>query len=208
MYWYENADDAEPMKREYFWETNVPATLVDKVKPVASEQDLERPVKKPHIIGPHGKDYSKWHLVVTSYYQEGKNARHYELSLEDENGNPVELSEELAIYLPYPNGFNYGDEETTFALRHYSSDLYSENNPNLHGRQVMVIPTEYGLKFVTSTFSPFIVSWETEEPEAVVPDEPSVPQTGDDTQLGLLFVLMAASALLGTALLRRKTAHK
>lgn len=205
VYWYENADDELPMKREFFWETTEPFTAVEKVKPVVSESNLDRPVQKPHIVGPKDKDCSKWDLAITSYYQEGTNARHYELELRDENGKPVDLSEDVTIYLPFPDGYSYGDEKTSFELRHYTSLLYSESRPNLNGRPVTVTPTEYGLMFTTRSFSPFIVSWEKEEP---VPEAPAAPKTGDNTQLELLFLLMMASGLMAAAMLRRKAAHK
>ncbi|MBQ7867283.1 MAG: hypothetical protein IJ354_03965 [Clostridia bacterium] len=196
IYWYENPDDEEPMYREYLWETTTPFVAVDYYRPTASESNLPKPVTRPHIIAPDGMDLKKVNLVVTTYHQEGDNAQHYELRMEDDNGNPVELAEGVTIYLPYPEGC---DVNSFCTLRHYSSDLYSVHSPKLNGVPVIVTATEYGLKFETQTFSPFILSWEDEEEEAA-----AVPQTGDASHPGMMTVLLMLSAVVWLTLARRK----
>ncbi|MBR3873482.1 MAG: hypothetical protein IKJ26_04840 [Clostridia bacterium] len=195
IYWYENKGDTEPMHIEYLWETTTPFVAVKYYRPTRSEADLKGPVDRPYIIGPEGVDYHKWNLVVTTYYQEAENAQHFELRLEDDDGNPVKLEEGVTIYLPYPNGY---DENNFFTLRHYSSDLYSESNPKLNGVSIGVTPTEYGLKFETQTFSPFILAWESNK------QAPAVPKTGDEFYPGVMAVLLVLSAAVCCMFARRK----
>ena len=206
IYWYKTPDASDAPHREYIWRTHtggLQTTYVAPVKELDDFHDHPQFGQQPIFKGPPGQEHiwGEWQLMVTTYYQAGTNARHYELALLDKDGVPIQPKWKVFIYLPYPEGVTY---ETVsgkqFELRHYESNFYSGDVDNPTGEVIPVIPTEYGLMYETDSFSPFIVSWEDEAPAVPAPPA-NIPQTGDNTPVMLLAVLMILAAAL---LLRKK----
>ncbi|MBE6892702.1 MAG: hypothetical protein E7482_01660 [Ruminococcaceae bacterium] len=129
---------------------------------------------------PLGKD---WKLTTSNYPQvKGEGVNAYYFQLEGDENTP---SGEKVIYLPY----SYVDADLTydialekgmsFKVHHYNDDHISIEEP-IDGEA-----TPYGIRFVVSSFSPFVIEWEEqeiteEEPDAVI--DVVVPGADPDEQ--------------------------
>ena len=175
--WYSDTKGKDLLCRDFMWETIKPGKSTKLYDLYESEAALEnKPVKIPCVIGPSLQQAwrGNWQLLVTTYYQEGINARHYEFHLVDKNGTPVILpaGETVTVYLPFPQEMAGAmPYDMAFDLRHYSAKLYDTKDPDLDGVPMEIEVTEYGLRLQTDRFSPFVVSWE-EKPASplVLPD--------------------------------------
>lgn len=211
FYWYESEEAAKENKPFAIWwfaERSAPfvKTIVNPLQ--KTESGLSSGYDGAVAVGDEGLS-----LVTEYYLQEGENAQHYELHLVDANGNAVSPDRDMVIYLPYPEGCAY-DDGTTYTLRHYAAGGVSEHVTTL-------TPTEIGLRFEISSFSPFVLTWsgtsapnETPVPadtpapaETPVPDVSQLPRTGDSTPVGwLIGTLALAAACLWLLLSRRRRA--
>lgn len=93
------------------------------------------------------------------------------LDLVDANNGNVWLksSEPVTVYWPYPAGT---DKNTSFSLVHFQGLNREMSNGEISDRidsaakdVVQVENTEYGIKFTTSSFSPFVLLWDASQPE-------------------------------------------
>lgn len=151
MYWYDSVESAmnnpgKPMLIEFVCDTNDVLCQEKRIPLKDSEDAIKEPVKEITAIG----DYD-WNLVVRRYPQKGKNAFHWDLSLENETGVYQPLQENMVFYVPYPKGHD-NHTEYTYELRHYDDNYESFT-------LVDVERTEYGLRFEVSSLSPFVLSW-------------------------------------------------
>lgn len=162
------------------------------------EADIHGQLTQPTFVNFVAKP---WKLQSKYAVQCGNRAYQVELTMLDENDNPVQFEEngKQVFYLPYPEGMSY-ESGATWTLRHYLDDNYTEYE------LLNVTATEYGLRFETDSLSPFVLLWDTPV-EAAVSNTANLPKTGDNTPLALyatLLVLTAAAAVL----LRRKIARR
>lgn len=123
-------------------------------KSYASEADIPDGLTDPCIVDPYQRGYQ---LRVRYYLQGGKNARHFELSVVDTNGNPIKLKkgEGVYVYLPYT-----ASSDKKHWVHHFGNDLYTSSNPKYD--LVEVTNTSKGLRFYAESFSPFVLNWEAE----------------------------------------------
>lgn len=202
FYWYDSEEAAKENKPFAIWwfaDRSAPF-ITSFVNPLQkTESGLSSGYDGAVAIGDEG-----WSLVTEYYLQEGENAQHYELHLVDENGNTVSPERDMVVYLPYPEGCSY-DDGTTYALRHYDAYGVSE-------RVATLTPTEIGLRFEISSFSPFVLTWsgspaqgETPVPaNTPVPDVSRLPRTGDSTPIGWIVGMLALSAAILCLMLTRR----
>ncbi len=134
------------------------------------------------------------------------------LDLVDVNNGNVWLtaSEPVTVYWPYPEGT---DEGTEFHLVHFSGLDRTMANGDIQGaieasaaEYVAVENTEYGIRFTTEGFSPFVLIWDAGAEAGPQPEPPMKPtgnkndgglaKTGDDTS----FAAAACAAAAGVAL--------
>lgn len=193
IYWYDSAaEDAQPIQIEYLIETQEEFCVIERTDCVADESMITAPVENITAIGEECAAMN-WNLVIRHDLQNGVNAVHYDLSLEDENGEyQMPTGEKMVFYIPYPEGtgMNTGHE---FQLLHFNGSYsYSEN--------VAVSLTPYGVRFEVTSLSPFTLSWG----DAFTGGNASqLPPTGDNTPIALYAILML-SAVIGLMITRRK----
>ena len=134
-------------------------------------------------------------LVVTQYPQSGEDALYYELHLEDERGQVIEPSRQAVLYLPYPQGHAYGQQEWAYQLLHYDVDFQRSVT-------IPLVQTPKGLRCETASFSPFVLGWaKAPAPTQTVQPAPSAPpvmppKTGDPSE-PFLWMMVLALGLLG-----------
>lgn len=114
-------------------------------------------------------------------FQNLESQAHY-LDLVDANNGNVWLtsSKPVTVYWPYPDGTN---ADTTFYLVHFDGvdrDMSIDNiqnEINASTLEVMDLTTdEYGIRFETDSFSPYVLLWEDD-----VPDEPGEGGSNEET---------------------------
>lgn len=199
-----NYEEGNP-EYQYLYLTTEPFTAAQRAYAVSSITLLPRPVTHPTVVME-----GDLRLLVTYYVTESDSAWHVELTLVDQQGNPVKPDGLVQVYLPFPEGHQPGDRYT---LHHYTNGLYDESALNTY-TALDIQETEYGLMFETDSFSPFIYSRVSEDtpdtPDTpVTPDAPAArpPQTGDGAPLTLWLSLVQLSAAAALLLWRsRKTA--
>lgn len=208
----------------YFWRTTENFVVEQFEQKAIQKKDLGKtPVTEPTLVVPNGKPFEDCSLLFVSYYTEGANEWHYDLTMVDKNGEelqPGNKGSNVWIYLPFPEGHQSGQK---YKLHHYLKGLYDESNLGAL-EELPVEETANGLMFETSSFSPFVLS-RTEEappeptPEPTptvapaatdVPTQPPVqqlpPKAGDATPISWLATLMLLAAA-GLLLMRRKAAR-
>lgn len=118
----------------------------------------------------------------------------YSIRLVDQNGNEIQSPEGGTICFPYPKGITIKNaNQYEFFINHYTSgntELFSTTEGTIELK-------EAGLCIRVSSFSPFEITWE-ERPEIVL------PQTGDDSHIGLWLALLTLSGIV-ILTLKRKT---
>ncbi len=201
IYWYNK--QGVIVAREYLWQTTEAGPA-----PIDSAGVKNDPASIPdRITWPHatGAGMDNWELQNTYYVQDGQNARHYELTLTDENGIKQQPSGPVEIYLPYPEGESYETSANVkYTVSHYTEQMYDADHPDVSGDDMIVEPTEKGIKVTAYSLSPFVVAWEdTNTPPAPVP-APDVPKTGDNSPSASLLLALMLASLAGMMALRRK----
>ncbi len=132
------------------------------------------------------------------------------------NGNTwLTASEPTTVYWPYPAGT---DESTEFHLVHFegldremaTGDISSAID-SANVQYVDVKNTEYGIRFQSDGFSPFVLIWDAGEdagpqPEPTTkPDGSGLPQTGDPAMLSAVIAYGGAvAATAGYLAMKRK----
>lgn len=207
----------------YFWRTTESFTVAEAVKPVIQKKDVDKlgQVTEPTLVVPNGKPFEDCQLVFDAYYTDSTSQWHYELTMVDGDGKPIQPGNHgsnVWVYLPFPEGHQSGQK---YKLNHYLKGLYNESDLNAQ-EELVVEETLYGLMFETDSFSPFIlsrVSGDANPPAANLPTGnapagdaalPTVqtqpPKAGDSTPIGWLAALMLLS-LAGVEMLRRRAAR-
>ena len=173
------------------------AALSFKEKALDNEGELtvDFPAPRAVIKGNWGNHHGKVFLQAKRM-PSSPNSYYYQLQLEAEDGTvlPIPAGEKCDVYLPYPDGYNRQTaQHLTLTIGHYNSqmqlveDVFSVKKGNLE-------LTPFGMRLRVSSFSPYVVSWESAptQEETVVP-----PQTGDVFPLAL--VSLCALLALGAA---------
>ena len=105
------------------------------------------------------------------------NTHHYELCLVNDSNAKVEFSGSGVVYVPYPDDYdetNCANLEIT--ISHYHSDgsrIKEVFSTAATDEALKITPTKHGLRFIVTSLSPFVVSWE----EAAEPGIQQAPQT-------------------------------
>lgn len=167
IYWYRDeaaaiSDPEHLLKIEYVVNTADTICVTTRTEIVEDESAItSKPVDKVTCVSPdhHGKD---WHLVIRRHPQRGDKACHWELYLENECGDYQPLEKDTVFYMPYPHGHKHDEtrgcavdsdgNKAVYEIYHYNAD-YDECEP------VTAEPTLYGIKFVVSSLSPFVLDW-------------------------------------------------
>lgn len=179
------------------------------------KKDLDKlptPVTEPVLVAPNGKPFEDCQLKLQAYFTSGEGEWHYNLTMLDKDGNPLQPGNHgsnVWVYLPFPEGHQSGQR---YKLNHYVNGLYDQSNLNAQ-EEITVQETLYGLMFETDSFSPFILSKaEGAAPSSTNPpaagQQPDVPvqqppKAGDDMPL-LWLAALAAVSLAGLMILRRR----
>jgi len=112
-------------------------------------------------------------LVIETFAQDfgtatNKGAEYVQLSLEDENGNPIQPGEGgETVRIAYPDGTTKDDD---FTLEHYKDESHTDLEV------INVTKHDDYIEFTTKSFSPFMLSWE----KAAADDGTGDDNTGDD----------------------------
>ena len=176
--WYSDTLGNDLLPAEYYYLSIDEFVHIATTDAFTSESQIPGNITEPVIVG-----HPNWKLVIEHYPQVGDNARHYELYVVDENGTRVTSLGNVIIYLPYPPGYSFRSL-AAYALKHYDLGFSQYTN-------VKIEPTAKGLRFTTSSLSPFVVSWGARGPVS------SVPKTGDFFPVEML--IAAIVLLLSTA---------
>lgn len=156
IFWYASEEEANtnngknPMRKEYVSDTMGALCVTNRVPVIESESDITEPVEEVTCVGKEA--YEKgWRLVIRRYPYKGKEAFHYELTLENEYGAYQPLKQNMVFYMPYPKDY-FSHPEYTFSLRHYAEDYSTFELVNVR-------ETDYGVRFEISSLSPFVLGW-------------------------------------------------
>lgn len=163
----------------YFWRTTESFVVAETEKPVIQKKDLDKmgQVTEPTLVVPNGKPFEDCKLLFSAYYTESASEWHYELTMVDSDGNPIQPGNHgsnVWVYLPFPEGHQSGQK---YKLNHYLKGLYTGSDLSAQ-EELAVEETLYGLMFETDSFSPFILSKSEDAPEETPPPdatEPPVP---------------------------------
>ena len=214
-------EDGPALNPTYFWRTTENFVIKQFESKAIQKKDLgNAPVTEPTVVVPNGKPFEGASLLFISYYTEGTNAWHYDLSMVDKDGEelkPGNHGSNVWIYLPFPEGHQSGQK---YKLHHYLDGLYNKSDLGAM-EEIPVEETANGLLFETSSFSPFVLSRTGEAapettPEVTptvapaatdAPTQPPVqklpPKAGDATPIGMLAALMLLAAA-GMLVIRRR----
>lgn len=172
--WYNEND--EIIQRDYFYVVNEDFA-VTKVTESVTENELKEngAVAAPTPLVQAGQ--ASWKLTTSQHAQEKSyNAVNaYYFQLEGDENTP---EGDKVIYLPYSfieEGFTYEkalEKKLEPKIHHYTED----HEELVEGKPLDGELTEYGIRFVVSSFSPFVLEWEeqeeTEEKPSVRPIRP------------------------------------
>ena len=187
FFWY----DADGDLTSLYWAlitTSDVGTFV--TRPFHREADIRDRVEQPCFVDDRHDD---WQLQSHYNPQSGNNAYQVELTLLDDSGLDVQPNGSTVFYLPYPDGMSY-QNGATWTLRHYLDDGYETYET------IQVTSTEYGLRFESSSLSPFVLLWD----GGTEPQPAAAPKTGDSSPLALYAALTALSAALMVLLAARR----
>ncbi|MGN0629321.1 MAG: hypothetical protein ACI4IW_06805 [Oscillospiraceae bacterium] len=160
IYWYREGSK-EPDLCEYIYAKCDPL-IVEETTDAVSENELNGAVEAPTPIG------SGWRLTTNHFPQEKQydDVNAYYFQLEGDENTP---DEEKVIYLPY----SFIDENLTYEqavemglqvkIHHYNED----HTELIEGKPIDGELREEGIRFVVSSFSPFVLEWSPEEKEDV-----------------------------------------
>ena len=159
--WYN--ENKEIIKGEYFYLIKEPYVKISKTE--ALTEDPTEAVEKPTIVisdSATGKVVTngvlKTEMPLQNAVDPNSDTRYLYMKLTyiDENtGLEVEPGTEGAVvYLAYPDGMTYEQAQGyTFKLTHYTDENHVTHE------NVALEATQYGLKFNTTSFSPFLLEW-------------------------------------------------
>lgn len=159
--WYEEGE-TKPSVREYIY-TRQESLVVEETADAVTEKELEEQYEETGVgvttPTPLGEN---WKLTTNHYAQkkENENVNAYYFQLEGDENTP---DGDKVIYIPY----SFIDENLTYEkavaqglqpkLHHYNDD---------HSEKELIKEfqlTPYGIRFVVSDFSPFVLEWTAEE---------------------------------------------
>ena len=118
------------------------------------------PVTNPTLVASDskGKEVLRAEIPLQEDVDQNSNTKYQYIKLtyiDKETGLEVEPGTEGAdVYLPYPEGMTYDQAQGyTFKLTHYTDENHVTHE------NVTLEATQYGLKFNTTSFSPFLLEW-------------------------------------------------
>ena len=159
--WYD--ENKEIIKGEYFYLIKEPYVKISKTE--ALTEDPTEAVEKPTIVisdSATGKVVTngvlKTEMPLQNAVDPNSDTRYLYMKLTyiDENtGLEVEPGTEGAVvYLAYPDGMTYEQAQGyTFKLYHYTDENHVTHE------EMELEATPYGLRFNTTSFSPFLLEW-------------------------------------------------
>ena len=159
--WYD--ENEELIKGEYFYLIKEPYVKISKTE--ALTEDPTEAVEKPTIVisdSATGKVVTngvlKTEMPLQNAVDPNSDTRYLYMKLTyiDENtGLEVEPGTEGAVvYLAYPDGMTYEQAQGyTFKLYHYTDENHVTHE------EMELEATPYGLRFKTTSFSPFLLEW-------------------------------------------------
>ena len=154
--WYD--EDENLIKGEYFYLVKNP--YVRTVETDALSTDPKAPVTNPTLVASDskGNEVLRAEIPLQEDVDQNSNTKYQYIKLtyiDKETGLEVEPGTEGAdVYLPYPEGMTYEQAQGyTFKLTHYTDENHVTHE------NVTIEATQYGLKFNTTSFSPFLLEW-------------------------------------------------
>lgn len=154
--WYD--EDENLIKGEYFYLVKNP--YVRTVETDALSTDPKAPVTNPTLVASDskGNEVLRAEIPLQEDVDQNSNTKYQYIKLtyiDKETGLEVEPGTEGAdVYLPYPEGMTYDQAQGyTFKLTHYTDENHVTHE------NVTLEATQYGLKFNTTSFSPFLLEW-------------------------------------------------
>lgn len=154
--WYD--EDENLIKGEYFYLVKNP--YVRTVETDALSTDPTAPVTNPTLVASDskGNEVLRAEIPLQEDVDQNSNTKYQYIKLtyiDKETGLEVEPGTEGAdVYLPYPEGMTYEQAQGyTFKLTHYTDENHVTHE------NVTIEATQYGLKFNTTSFSPFLLEW-------------------------------------------------
>ena len=154
--WYD--EDENLIKGEYFYLVKNP--YVRTVETDALSTDPKAPVTNPTLVASDskGNEVLRAEIPLQEDVDQNSNTKYQYIKLtyiDKYTGLEVEPGTEGAdVYLPYPEGMTYEQAQGyTFKLTHYTDENHVTHE------NVALEATQYGLKFNTTSFSPFLLEW-------------------------------------------------
>ena len=159
--WYD--ENKEIIKGEYFYLIKEPYVKISKTE--ALTEDPTEAVEKPTIVisdSATGKVVTngvlKTEMPLQNAVDPNSDTRYLYMKLtyiDESTGLEVEPGTEGAVvYLAYPDGMTYEQAQGyTFKLYHYTDENHVTHE------EMELEATPYGLKFNTTSFSPFLLEW-------------------------------------------------
>lgn len=154
--WYN--EDENLIKGEYFYLVKNP--YVRTVETDALSTDPKAPVTNPTLVASDskGNEVLRAEIPLQEDVDKNSNTKYQYIKLtyiDKYTGFEVEPGTEGAdVYLPYPEGMTYEQAQGyTFKLTHYTDENHVTHE------NVTLEATQYGLKFNTTSFSPFLLEW-------------------------------------------------
>ena len=159
--WYN--ENKEIIKGEYFYLIKEPYVKISKTE--ALTEDPTEAVEKPTIVisdSATGKVVTngvlKTEMPLQNAVDPNSDTRYLYMKLtyiDESTGLEVEPGTEGAVvYLAYPDGMTYEQAQGyTFKLYHYTDENHVTHE------EMKLEATPYGLKFNTTSFSPFLLEW-------------------------------------------------
>lgn len=143
---------------EYFYLVKNP--YVRTVETDTLSTDPTAPVTNPTLVASDskGNEVLRAEIPLQEDVDQNSNTKYQYIKLtyiDKETGLEVEPGTEGAdVYLPYPEGMTYAQAQGyTFKLTHYTDENHVTHE------NVTIEATPYGLKFNTTSFSPFLLEW-------------------------------------------------
>lgn len=159
--WYD--ENKEIIKGEYFYLIKEPYVKISKTE--ALTEDPTEAVEKPTIVisdSATGKVVTngvlKTEMPLQNAVDPNSDTRYLYMKLtyiDESTGLEVEPGTEGAVvYLAYPDGMTYEQAQGyTFKLYHYTDENHVTHE------EMKLEATPYGLRFKTTSFSPFLLEW-------------------------------------------------
>lgn len=195
--WYTDMSAAEPFMIEYISLTQDEFREIVRNDVKQDEAQITEPVTEVTAISEND-----WQLIVCHDPQNGENAVHYDLHMEDARCVTHTLDGETVFYIPYPDGYSYEDTDIEYRLYHYS-DNYRDYEDLSY---TTLEPTENGLRFVEDHLSPFVLLWDDPAQDSTEsePSTADLPKTGDSAPVEWLIGMMLVSLMTLAYMARRK----